>query len=213
MNLSQYIEFLSKVQPAFGMQSVILITGAEHDNLTTYFDDYGPNSVAVFRTSMSLNEYAVSQHVPDYLKPRIKGESGSALIDFVAVVQLEEEDVSDETYKFIEDATRLARIRWAPFNVVTCEHFSHVEGQEPDFFIDYRWVTELSPEILLNGVPTQIYPQCVYNIDDKLFRPFVVFTLKNSLTEYVLPVNEIMCQTSGWDYPDVAGLGSYKDYE
>lgn len=213
MNLSQYIEFLSKVQLAFEMQSVILITGAEHEGLTTYFDDYGPNSVAVFRTSMSLNEYAANQRIPEYLKPRIKGESGSALIDLMAVVQLEEEDVSDETYKFIEDATRLARIRWAPFNVVTCEHFSHVEGQEPDFHIDYSWVINLSPEILFNGIPTQIYPEYVVNIDSKLFSPSVVFMFENSSTRYVLSVKEIMCQTLGWDYPDIAGLGSYKDYE
>lgn len=215
MNLSDYIQFLSKVQPIFGMQSVILITGAEHEVLTTYFEE-GPNEVAVLRTRMKLNEYAANQYVHDYLKPRTNtkiGDPYGAIIDLMAVIQLEEEDISDQAYKFIEDATRTARVRWAPFNVVTCEHFSHVEGQEPDFHIDYSWVINLSPEILLNGVPTQIYPEYAVNIDSELFRPAVVFTLKDSSTRYVLPVKEIMCQTPGWDYPDIAGLGSYKDYE
>lgn len=212
MNLEEYINFLSLVQPAFGMQSVILITGAEHEGLTTYFDD-GPNEVAVFRTAMKLNEYAANQRVHDYLKPRIKGESGTALIDFIAVVQLEEEDISDQAYKFIEDATRTARVRWAPFNVITCEHFSHVDGQEPDFHVDYSWVFNLNPEILHNGKPTLIYPEYVVNVDGRLFNPSVVFMFKDSQTRYVLPVKEIMCQTPGWDYPDISGLGSYKDYE
>ncbi len=211
MDLAGYIEFLCQVQPVFDMKSVILVTGAKRDCLVTYRSD--ANQVALFETAMTLNEYAANQYLHDSLKPRIKGESGTALIDLMAVVQLEEEDISDQAYKFIEDATRTARVRWAPFNVITCEHFSHVEGQEPDFHIDYSWVINLSPEILLNGVPTQIYPDYAVNIDSELFRPAVVFTLKDSSTQYVLPVKEIMCQTPGWDYPDIAGLGSYKDYE
>ncbi len=211
MDLDNYIEFLCQVQPVFDMKSVILVTGAKRDCLVTYRSD--TNQVALFETAMTLNEYAANQYLHDSLKPRIKGESGTALIDLMAVVQLEEEDISDQAYKFIEDATRTARVRWAPFNVVTCEHFSHVDGQEPDFHIDYSWVVNLSPEILLNGVPTQIYPEYVANIDSELFRPAVVFMFKDSPTRYVLPVKEIMCQTPGWDYPDITGLGSYRDYE
>lgn len=221
MKLIEYITFLSTVQPAFSMRSIILETGCEAEGITTYLD--GQNEVVLFRTDKTLNQYAQAPHAPKFfytdlgapsLGPYLTYSPDNPILDLMAVVQNECEDVSDQAYQFIEAATLKARCNWAPFNVVTCEHFSADDGEQPSFHVDYTWVKNLSPCILFNGQHERIVPEHLYNIDKKCFNPILVYTLYNGDgTKYAARVADIKLKVPGWDYPDIMGVFSFSETE